>query len=473
MAIGDITSCVVRADGWSADVTIEGFTTGATYDFGSLDDPVPTLTSPTFTITVVSEGYSSSGVLGTITRTVYGTHAVRKPYPDQATTDETTGGGNMTVRVALSDCVYDDDKNGGAGTSGTNPVVTIAAGWATNTGGSSETSAATTTLTCTNNSTLDYPKCIAQWAWGHTPAFRRVKDDFSVGCIAFHGVGIACVALSATDQHSHAVSGTVTTKTAHQMSASQLYYESYDLSVSVSGMTDGDNITLKFITYPLVGDADSIIDTSTNTTATDHIRGLTQITCTYKTTGLSTKYVATTGADTNDGSESTPYLTIGKALAVGADIIYVRAGAHDILGSNPASVPARSYAVEVRPYTGELVTLNRGGSYRTYGASKLLYSGFTITYSSGNGWLDGEAGDRMLFFENCSIDGTATPMVGLGYRSYGCWFVNCTIGRDYFSDFSSSRIAHTFTGCRLRRRYSCNLYNIANKCKPRPVTDNT
>lgn len=36
MATGDILSCVVRAYGWSVDVTIEGFTTGATYDFGSL-----------------------------------------------------------------------------------------------------------------------------------------------------------------------------------------------------------------------------------------------------------------------------------------------------------------------------------------------------------------------------------------------------------------------------------------------------
>ena len=151
MATGDILSCVIRADGWSADVTIEGFTTGATYDFGSLDDTVPTLPSPTFTMAVVSEGYSSSGVLGTITRTIYGTHAVRKPYPDQATTDETAAGGNMTVRVALSECVYDDDKNGGAGTSGTNPTVTISAAWATNTGGSSETSAAAAALACTNN----------------------------------------------------------------------------------------------------------------------------------------------------------------------------------------------------------------------------------------------------------------------------------------------------------------------------------
>ena len=79
MATGDILSAVVRPDGWSMDVTIAGFTTGATYNFGSLGSSPATTGSPMFTATVVSKGYNSSGTLGTTTRTLYGTHVVRVP----------------------------------------------------------------------------------------------------------------------------------------------------------------------------------------------------------------------------------------------------------------------------------------------------------------------------------------------------------------------------------------------------------
>lgn len=457
MATGDILSAVVRADGWSMDVTIEGFAVGATYDFGSLDDTPATVAAPKFSVAVVSEGYNAAGVLGTINRTVYGTHVVRKPYPNQASKDETVSGSDIVVRVALSESIYNDDKNGGAGTSGTDPAVTIAAGWATNTGGGAQTSAAATALVCTNNSTLDYPKCIAQWAWGHTPAWKRVAAAFDIGCIAYHGHGIACVALSATEGV-NVVSGIATSKTAHLMSASALYYESYDLAVPVTTLTQGNDITLKFVAYPLVGDADSIIDTSTNTTSTDDIRGLTQITCTCDKTGALIDYavVSTTGNDTTGAKSTTlataaasPYLTVGKALASGATVIYLRAGTFDILGSTPASVTARNFYIEVRPYPAESVTLNRSGTWIQYKASRLAYIGIqTIAYSSGNGWLDGQAFDQRLLFQDCGFNTTATPgAAGLGYRSYGCWFVNCTgMGKDHYIS-GAVRVAYSFTGC--------------------------
>ena len=420
MATGDILSAVVRADGWSMDVTIEGFAVGATYDFGSLDDTPATVTAPMFSVAVVSEGYNAAGVLGTIARTVYGTHVVRKAYPNQASKDETVSGSDLVVRVALSESIYNDDKNGGAGTSGTNPAVTISAAWATNTGGGAQTSAAATALACANNSTLDYPKCIAQWAWGHTPAWRQVTADTNIGCIAYHGHGIACVALSATDAHAAAVSGTATSKTDHTMSASGLHYESYDLAVPIAGFTAGDDVTLRFIAYPNVGDADSIIDTSTNTTSTNDILGWTQIKFRLPTTTTSiyvaaTDHPTTPGNDTTgNGSTGTPYATIGKALSVVTDaagkvsIIYVKAGGTTpgILGSTPASVAATGCFIEIKPNTGDSVTLNRGATYIAYKGTKVRYSGFTIT---GNNWLDGSAvASAKLWFEDCTFS-PATP----------------------------------------------------------------
>lgn len=461
MATGDILSAVVRADGWSMDVTIEGFAVGATYDFGSLDDTPATVTAPMFSVAVVSEGYNAAGVLGTINRTVYGTHVVRKPYPNQASKDETVSGSDLVVRVALSESIYNDDKNGGAGTSGTNPAVTIAAGWATNTGGASQTSVAATALACTNNSTLDYPKCIAQWAWGHTPAWKRVEAAFDIGAIAYHGHGIACVTLSATEG-ANSVSGIATSKTSHPMSASALYYESYDLAVPLTSMTQGNDITLKFVAYPLVGDADSIIDTSTNTTSTDDIRGLTQITCTCDKTGALKDYavVSSAGNDSTGAksttlatAEASPYLTIGKALASGATVIYCRAGTLDWLGSTPASVTQRNYAIEVSPYPGETVELQRQSTWKQYKAKIIEYRDFSGTSEikcvSATGYLDGNsvAGAKLFFRNNRFTATTPCNNPGTAYRSEGCWWINNThAGDEDFRGFSTSRLCYSLTG---------------------------
>lgn len=456
MATGDILSCAVRADGWSVDVTIEGFTTGASYDFGSLDDSPATTVAPTFSVAVVSEGYSAAGVLGTVARTVYGTHVVRKPYPNQASKDETVSGSDLVVRVALSESIYNDDKNGGAGTSGTDPTVTISAGWATNTGGAAQTSAAATALACTNNSTLDYPKVIAQWAWGHTPAFRRVTAAFDIGCIAYHGHGIACVAMSATDAHAASISGAATSKTDHTMSASGLHYESYDLAVPVTGMTQGDDITLRYIAYPNVGDADSITDTESVTDIFYSPNGNTRITCTCDKTGALIDYavVSTTGNDTTGAKSTTlataaasPYLTVGKALASGATVIYCREGTHDILGSTPVSVAARNYYIEIAPYPSEAVTLARGGgSFQYNKATKTRWSGFTITCASASGFLRGTQ-DRILTFDSCTFSTTTLPSAGLGYQSIGVWFTNCTVdGTDYLNQ-SNGGAMYNYTGC--------------------------
>lgn len=457
MATGDIKSVAVNADGWSVDVVIDGWAGKQgliAYDFGSFDDVPALATDPRIAFHVVSEGYDTAGVLGTRSRTVYGTHVVRRPYNLEAQKDEDDSGADLVVRVSLSDSIYNDDRDGGAGTSGTNPTVTIAAGWATEGANQSAAVLGPIGMACTNNSTLDYPKCIAQWAWGHTPAFRRVAAEFSIGVIAYHGHGVSCCNLSATDAHAAAVSGTVTAKTDHAMSASGLHYESYDLAVPVTSFTEGDDITLRYIAYPQVGDADSIIDTSVNTTASEVSRGYNQITCTYKTTGISTKYVADagrSGSDANSGNTAVaPYLTIGKALEAGADeVLIVNGSTLDMLGKTPSGVPVKNYFVEVKPDVGATVALTRG-AFTAYGTKRLAYIGIqSITYVSGSGWLDGGGGDRIVWFENCAVSGATGLTVGLAYRSYGCWAVNCTVGSDKYGAWGTDNYHFSFTGCDL------------------------
>src|SRR5512145_993495 len=185
MAAGDILSCTIDPLGWKATVVIEGFKDGGAYAWGFTTSAnkinIPSAAKVVFT--VVSEGYNSSGVLGTITRTIYGTETLRNPYPNEATLQETEAGGNLSIVIALSEPIYDDD-NTGVGKSGTAPTVSIAAGWYTDsgTGGSSAPNNACTNLAVTNNSTLDYPKVIGNWAW---PCYERVTADFAVEFVAF------------------------------------------------------------------------------------------------------------------------------------------------------------------------------------------------------------------------------------------------------------------------------------------------
>lgn len=449
MATGDITAIVIRADGFSADVTIEGWSAKlvASYAEGVLPD------SGNMKLTVTSEGYNAVGTLGTVSRTVNGTLVMRKAYPNEADFDETISGSDLVVRIAFTDCIYDDDKNGGAGTSGTDPVAVITAGYIT--AGDASTTNAHAGLTCTNNSTLDYPKVIGQWDWDNTPFYKRVEADFNMAFRARHGFGIASVYLQALGVSSTVDTNSHKTAVTSQSCQNGLYHESYQQSVTLSGYTQAENITLKAIAYPVVGDADSIIDTSTNTTAADRIRGLTELTCTCDKTAALKSYgvVATTG---NDGTgvvsttlataEATPYLTVGAAITGGAKVVYCRTGTFDMMDADP-TVSALDYWVEVRPHPSDPasgIVLNRGTNI-TYTASKLAYIGFTGGIT-GNAWFTGD-GTSLLKLENCDMQSTSISVVGMGYVSHGCWYINCpAMGVDHFDDWGTT-IGYSFTGC--------------------------
>lgn len=447
-----VSSVVVRSDGWSADVTIAGWAGeqgNITYDFDANG-------TPKFVMTVTSEGYDSSGVLGTVTREVYGTTAVRLPYPNEAQLDETDSGSDIVIRVALSDHVYNDDKNGGAGTSGVDPTVSITAGCFEITADPT----ATFSGTATNNSTLDYPKVIGQWDLETTPMFDRVQADFEIGFIAYHGFQVAAVALSAIGaSSSHTQSGDVSAPSVTDHPVSGLSSESFKLSVPVAGYTQGENITLRAVAYPKVGDADSIRDTATKAGGfADYYKGDAEITCTCDKDNSLAVYGVVDPAG-NDGTgvtsatlttaEASPYLTIAAAITGGANVVYLNDGSYNTLGGNPAD-NGFSYWTEIREHpSATSVTINRGGN-RTYNNTRLAWIGLTI---NGTDFLDGGNGNKILKFQNCSMDNSGSITVGLGYRNQGTWFIGCTYanGTDNseFAQFSSVNMMYQFTGCNI------------------------
>lgn len=262
MAAGDILSATVLANGWTMDVVVEGVGAGGTYSFGMGANNAPAAAKVVLALT--SQGYSVAGTLGTKARTVYGVPcaqpnigAMRRADPNDALPTETGGGGNVTIRIALSDYVFIDD---------TAVTVSIAAGWYT---AGAVPSNLHNSLAVTNNSALVYPRVVGNWAW---PCFDTVHTDFLVEFVAFHGYAeggkpLALVRISATDEHSHTVTYDVTDMTISARTDPYGKVLVYAATIATSTLTDGDIITVRSIAYPWVGDAASLLDTGDGTNA--------------------------------------------------------------------------------------------------------------------------------------------------------------------------------------------------------------
>jgi hypothetical protein len=250
MATGDITSITVRADGWTADVVVSGFTTGATYTYGNRY-----LGTGKVALTCTSPGYDNTGTPNTSTRTVYGTLTCRKAYNSQATLDE-TGGGNLSFRMALDAHIWSGD---------TSITANVTAGLVKNDGGAGQTSLVATGLSVTNNSTLGYPKTLGRWTT--IPMQRIGTSTFTLGAVCVHQSGknntpVACVAFTVSDgiKPNQTVIATQMTKV---LDASGIYHSEYQATFNGSDFTAATKLTCNFKAYPWIGDTSTPIDTST------------------------------------------------------------------------------------------------------------------------------------------------------------------------------------------------------------------
>jgi hypothetical protein len=458
MATGDIIACEVDSTGSFAYITVEGWSASAgfiTYAYGDVTNGAGNVA-----FTVVSEGYDTVGNLGTVTRTLYAYDTVRKAKPDDASLDEVVVGSDLKIRVALSRDVYDDD-NTGAGKSGTAPTVTVAASWATSSS-PSRTSNAVTNLTVTNSSTLDYPVAFGQ----HDPVAgtlmrSRVKSDFAVAFNARHGEGIACVrwnATGGTSGHTQEVFSTVQTKT--ERTATGLYACAYGSSIPLSGFTQAETITVRARVYPVVGDANSILDTNGRTTAANECLGWNDliVICDKNNALDAIKYVSTTGNDTTgDGSSGNPWLTINKAIKdTGTNIVRLMGTAttYDLTFSGTRRT-ATSWIV-VEPDTGATPTvrmINTSAAARQPKIERLLFQNLPVLKSAANSYLDGDDADNFLAFVNCTFnDGGfgSSGDAGPGYRFDATYMLNCDgdLNRTQWriSTFSTARSAYIFDG---------------------------
>jgi hypothetical protein len=442
MALGDILNVTTHTEGWSVYVTVEGFAGKQgllTYDQSLLD------------VDVVSEGYTN-GVLGTVSRNLKATETVRKPAPNELELDEVDSGSDLVIRVALDSIIYNDDKNGGIGTSGTDPIANFATGWVTD----GVNASSNANVTVVNTSTRDYPIVIGQWDWKLLKGgWRRVENDFKVGFVAEHYHHIDSVYLSANGLTSNnTLTVNSTDKGLVTMDKSGLYGESYQLDCPISGFTQGEQINLTAIAYPKIGDESSILNTDNNTDINDRIRGFTTCYLVCDKDGLLKTYAVVDGDVGIDASgvvsgnlltaESSPFLTIGGALNAGANVIYVNESTAVLSATGVTINRVNTFYAEVLPHPTNSNPVLERTSQRAYGTNFLCYSGFEFI---GKDWLDGSNLDRQLLLENCNMNNSSgNPTVGVGYRSKGAWLIGCTIsGVEHYKTFSSTRVLYSFT----------------------------
>ena len=296
------------ANGWTLQLTMPGLI-GGTFDVG-------TDSAPKVSVAVTSKSWTAAGVETTISRTVYGKAMLRKPYPNQASRDETASSPNVIENIVLSDFIYTTD---------TIQSITVLAGFFTDNGsGGSGLANATETLTgVTNNSTVAYPLPIACWINHDLDRVEATSYVVSLAVAHQHfrsGLPVRAVKFIATDTSANTTSTTISTMTKMSWTASGLSAPVFQGTLDFTGLTQGQMVTIDAIIYPRVGDAFQV-SVSGDTYPSPN---LTVLKCLNDKTGAYGKvyaYVDAVGGGTPAVSTNpitaatTPYSTIALAAA--------------------------------------------------------------------------------------------------------------------------------------------------------------
>jgi len=369
---------LARIEGWGSKFTAQGdieFDFGAGYgnQYGQ-DATVATgilvdWSTAKMIFTITSEGHDDAGNLTTRARFAYASRVLRKVDPLDAEDDIAVDGADLLVKVALSEFVYDDDKAGGAGTSGTDPTVIVIGGWARETAIPANVTNAVSAGAVTNNSILDYPKVVGRFVW---PSFYTVGGDFLLEAECFQHFGmnakpVACVKFDAQDASlNSAPTQTVTDMTlTTRTHPSGLKPSVYAATMPVANLTQGEAITCNFKAYPWIGDADSVLDTRDGTPPPSPTWGPVVLYCNKDGTFNPAPFVAVApgGADSGQGSFATeaearaqPYATIPTALAglaqpSGGECV-LEEGAYPLTADAALNLGSMTAWVTIRPATG-------------------------------------------------------------------------------------------------------------------------
>jgi hypothetical protein len=437
-----ISTVEIIASGREADIVILLASGGGTYLFDSSNESLQDTSTAKVVFTVVSRGYTGSS-LGTITRTVYGTIVSRHSGIEPSgggtfeVAEDVVGGVNLKIRIALSEPIYAKDKTG-AGNSGTDPVVNILANWYTESAvGTAATGAG---FAVTNSSTLAYFVPFGQWS--DLPN-ERVSSNFHLGFSARHCHGIAAVvmtAIGATSSHSQA-SGDVTTQNARLLTATGFVVNEYSTTIPISGYTQGEDIDLRCLAYPTVGD--TALDTDNFTTGGGYAvlegRGPRHFVCDKNDAVRA--YGCVDSVNGNDGTgvvsttlataEASPYATWKGAIDGGATHIYfVDVGPHNLNTRSTNKSASFSITCEPHPNQASTVSCVIADNIGNLKIAPCKFKNLTIKLA-GTLTFWGGSGSSALIYEDCYMDNNTFTLAELDYDFDGLYWKNCI-----FSDHS-------------------------------------
>lgn len=429
MAAGDILSATVLADGWHLDVVIEGLGTGGTYSMGwaATQDP-DTLVTPKCKLVVTSLGYKGK-VATTVTRNVYASLPQRKAYPNEAQNEESFST-NTTVRLRLNHYIYAKDKSG-VGNSGTDVTCVMLAGLYTHSGTPSN---ARSSFTVTNNSTVAYPKPVANWSIVGGQLMQG--SSFTLKCTAFskHYRGnepVDCVEFT-LNEGANTVTSTQFESKIDPTAGDQVPVVEYIAPMSLSTLTQGAVCTANIKVYPFIGDSGAILDSSTGTAWPTALIGPLPFVCDKNLTyGQSVAVVDTSTGNDSTGvaadisnlstANASPFLTLAKAAVAittrnnaqysrnncGAGIVYLKAGNHTWLGAANTGIGTTPNTwITFMPYPGvtraQAVISTQGTTGTLSGRVKL--ENVTITVATSNTFTNIAA----IWLHNIDLNTTGT-----------------------------------------------------------------
>jgi hypothetical protein len=234
----------IFANGWTAEMVFKGLTPNANVNM---------FDGQQVTIVVSDPGYSSSGaVIPAVPRTIKGTIALRRPYPNFLQRQVTASGTDLFVRFALDKMIYQgttiQSVTVGSGVYAGATSVTVPAG------------------SITNSSTRPYPKPF--FVWLNRQFERGSGSTFRVEADVAHRYGrngqmVACVEYTATDGTNTSAVQRVSAPALSTIQTQGNIVESWGADIALSALTQGVQCKVNAKVYPWIGDSTAILDTAT------------------------------------------------------------------------------------------------------------------------------------------------------------------------------------------------------------------
>ena len=237
-------------NGWTALITLKGI---------SQDANVNATDGSKVTIAVTDPGFTTTGATTTVSRTITGSIAIRRQYPNNTQRMISASGSDLQIMLGLDQPIY-------AAT--TIVSVTVAAGFYP---GSVATTLPGSAIT--NTSTRAYPKPL--FGWLNRQRERATGTGFAIEALAYHrharnGQQVACVEFFGKDAAGHVTASQVASAPAlssFQTAGNIVEAWKATIPLSALGQTTGTTsvANMPFVdakVYPWIGDSSAITQLS-------------------------------------------------------------------------------------------------------------------------------------------------------------------------------------------------------------------